>query len=263
MKTTSILVLFLLLIACEERYETQFDLTSTDLLAVEAVLTNENVSQKVRLTFPYQQLNGNPVPATGAVVQVMEGSTTVFSFSEDPTKPGEYYSVPFRAVFGVTYTLHIIHNNKEYYAQDSSVPVGPLSPLELRPVDTQFELILNETGSDPYYVDHQISWQNTSACNTASCAGRVVFYDLKSIDVNEIYKPDKKQFLFPGGSTVARKKYSVSHAYRTYLRSMLSETEWRGSVFDVDRANTATNLSSGATGFFAVTTVVTDTTLVQ
>lgn len=262
MKTTKTLILLLLLIACEERYETQFDLTSTGLLAVEAVLTNENVSQKVRLTFPYQQLNGNPVPATGAVVRVMDGNSTLYTFTEDPSRPGEYYSTPFRAVFGVTYTLHIQLNNKDYFAQDSSVPVGPLEPLAYRPVDTQFELILNETGSDPYYIDHQISWLNTSSCTTASCTGRVVFYDLKSIDVNEIYKPGKKQFLFPGGSTVIRRKYSVSSGYRTYLRSMLSETEWRGSVFDVDRANTATNLSSGATGFFAVTTVVADTTLI-
>lgn len=73
----------------------------------------------------------------------------------------------------------------------------------------------------------------------------------------------QKQLLFLWGSTVIRRKYSVSAAYRNFLRSMLSETEWRGGIFDVDRANTATNLSAGATGFFAVTTVVADTTTVQ
>ena len=44
---------------------------------------------------------------------------------------------------------------------------------------------------------------------------------------------------------------------------MLSETEWRGGLFDVKRANVITNLSEGAVGFFAVSTVVTDTTTVD
>jgi hypothetical protein len=44
---------------------------------------------------------------------------------------------------------------------------------------------------------------------------------------------------------------------------MLSETEWRGGVFDVQRANVSTNLSEGAIGFFASCTIVTDTTVVK
>jgi hypothetical protein len=43
---------------------------------------------------------------------------------------------------------------------------------------------------------------------------------------------------------------------------MLSETEWRGGVFDVQRDNVSTNLSEGAVGFFAVATVVADTTVI-
>ncbi|HEX8041058.1 MAG TPA: hypothetical protein VF490_18020, partial [Chryseosolibacter sp.] len=92
---------------------------------------------------------------------------------------------------------------------------------------------------------------------------RVVFYDLKTIDVNELYKPDKAPFYFPAGSVVIRRKYSVSPEYRSFLRSMLSETEWRGGVFDVERSNVTTNLSKGAVGFFAVCSVVSDTTIVR
>ena len=43
---------------------------------------------------------------------------------------------------------------------------------------------------------------------------------------------------------------------------MLSETEWRGAVFDVHRADVTTNLSNGAIGFFAVSTIVSDTTVI-
>ncbi len=258
------MLLIFLTFSCEERFDAELPTEDIGLLAVEAVLTNENISHKVRLSFPYQQLNGQPTPASGALVQVAEGGSTVYPFTEDPLNPGEYYSTPFRAVFGVSYALQIILNGNSYLAQDSSVPVGPLSPLDYRNVDGQYELVLVETGSEPYYIDHEISWQNTSACEPGNlCEGRQVFYDLKSIDVNETFKPGKTPFLFPAGSQIIRRKYSVSPAYRLFLRAVLSETEWRGGPFDVDRANPATNLSAGATGFFAVTTVVSDTTQIQ
>ncbi|MBE9509733.1 MAG: hypothetical protein IMY71_02550, partial [Bacteroidetes bacterium] len=44
--------------------------------------------------------------------------------------------------------------------------------------------------------------------------------------------------------------------------TMLSETEWKGGVFDVLPGNVYTNLSEGAVGFFAVSTVVSDSTVV-
>jgi hypothetical protein len=43
---------------------------------------------------------------------------------------------------------------------------------------------------------------------------------------------------------------------------VLSETEWRGGAFDVQRENVPTNLSKGAIGFFAVSTVLSDTTII-
>jgi hypothetical protein len=89
-----------------------------------------------------------------------------------------------------------------------------------------------------------------------------VYYDLKAIDVSEIYKPGKADFNFPLNTIVIRKRYSVSPSYKAFLRAVLSETEWRGGVFDAQRADVPTNLSQGAIGFFAVSTVVSDTTII-
>ena len=265
MKIRMTILLFIsLLFSCEERYATEFDLANSGLLSVEAVLTNENINQKIKLSIPYQQLNGSSAPATGATVRVQEGNGAIYTFIEDVNNPGAYYGPTFQAVSGTVYTLQIIYKGQEYRAQDSAVPVTPLTPLQYQKVNELFELILNDSGQDPYYIDHRVTWKNTGACAPGiSCEGRIVFYDLKSIDVNEIYKPAKEQFLFPAGAIVIRNKYSVSPAYRTFLRSVLSETEWRGGVFDVDRANATTNLSKGAIGFFAVTTVVSDVTVVN
>lgn len=256
-----ILLLLTILLACEEAIDKSVLSQSENLLAVEGVLTNENRSHSITLSFPYQSLNGQAAPASGALVQITEGTTT-YTLTETPAGSGVYQTPVFRAVFDAVYTLHILHQGKEYFAQDSSVPVEPLAAIEYRKVNDQYQLVLNTTGSSANYVDHSIDWKNTTACSGSACEGRIVFYDLKTIDVNEIYKPAKEDFLFPVNATIIRRKYSVSPAYRTFLRSVLSETEWRGGVFDVERSNTITNLSAGAIGFFAVTTVVSDTTVV-
>jgi hypothetical protein len=260
---TILLTLLALLTACEERLD--FPLLSEDktLLAVEGVLTNENISHTIALTLPYKMMNNKATPVSGALVQIREGNSVIYTLTETPAGSGNYVTPVFRAVFGTSYTLRIQYQGKEYFAQDSSVPVEPLPPLDYFKVNDQYALSLNESGQNANYIDHNVDWKTTSACLPGvSCEGRIVYYDLKTIDVNEIYKPGKTEFLFPVNSTIIRKKYAVSSAYRLFLRSALSETEWRGGLFDVERANATTNLSTGAIGFFAVTSVVSDTTLV-
>ena len=91
----------------------------------------------------------------------------------------------------------------------------------------------------------------------------MINYDIKNIDVQEIYAPEKEVFTFPAGSQIVRKRHSLSEQHVAYLRSLLSETEWRGGLFDIDRSNIPTNLSEGAIGFFGVSTVVSDTIIVN
>ncbi len=252
-----------LLISCEE-VPIDFPLQSQQLnvLVVEGILTNERINHRIRISRPYTTQNGTPVPVAGAIVSITDGTSSVI-LTEVPAGSGEYFTPQVRAVFGRTYTLYIQYQGKNYFAQDSSVPVEPLQALDYRRVGEQYTLNLYRTGQDPNFIGHQISWSNTPTCTAGiTCEGRIVYYDLKTVDVNEIFKPDKAEFNFPVGSIVIRKKYSVSPAYKTFLRSVLSETEWRGGVFDVQRADVATNLSEGAIGFFAVTTVVSDTTIV-
>ena len=91
---------------------------------------------------------------------------------------------------------------------------------------------------------------------------KTYYYTLESIDVNQIFKPDQNNNQFPAGSIVLRKKYSMSENQQEFYRTFLSETQWRGSPFDIQKGNVATNLSEGAIGFFAVSTVVSDTTVI-
>lgn len=248
--------------SCEERVDVALSPEDTGLLVVEGVLTNERKNHLIKLTLPFGEVNGEPRPATGASVFILADS--LFALTEFPSGTGRYYTPVGRAVFGRTYTLAIQYNGREYFAQDNAVPVQPLQDLTYTRSKDGYLLIPDETGDDPYYIEHLITWRHTEACvPDASCEGIIFSYNLQTIDVNEINKPEKAPFFFPQHSVVVRRKYSVSPAYRAFLRSMLSETEWRGGVFDVQRANVITNLSEGAVGFFAVCSVVGDTTVVE
>lgn len=261
-KTILLVIIVWQISACEEVIQKPIQSTDRDLLVVEAVLTNEKTKHLIKLSKTYANQNGSAAPVSGAVLKI-EDTDSVYTASEFPVGSGRYYTETLRAVFGKKYTLSIQYQGKQFIAEDSSVPVEPLPPLPYERMGDQYKLVLTERGRDPNYIDYTISWNKTPSCvSGASCEGRIIFYDLKTLDVNDIYKPKKEDFTFPLNSVVVRRKYSVSPAYRSFLRSVLSETEWRGGVFDVQRANATTNLSEGAIGFFAVSTVVSDTTLI-
>jgi hypothetical protein len=261
--TIWIFILFTVLTGCEEMIERPISPAEMNLVVVEGVITNERMRHLVKLTRPYDSQNQTPLPASGATITIEAGNQSV-TLEEFPSGSGLYYTPELRAATGVTHRLSIFYQGHVFVAEDHSVPVEPLQPLEYRKADGGYRLIGETSGQDPNYVDHRLVWTQTPQCTSAgACEGKVVFYDLKTIGVNEIFKPDKQEFTFPGNTIVVRKKFSVSPAYRNFLREMLSETEWRGGLFDVQRANVPTNLSQGAVGFFAVSTVVGDTTVVN
>jgi len=101
-----------------------------------------------------------------------------------------------------------------------------------------------------------------NCADSIDCRAKQIYYDLKNVDINEQFKPTQERVDFPAGTVIIRRKYSISPRYREYLRGMLSETAWRGGMFDTFPANAATNLEGGAVGFFAVSTIVMDTTLI-
>lgn len=255
----------LILFSCdEEKINKELMTVDSDLLIVEGVLTNEKKNHKIKLSHPHQALNGTDEPVSGALVTIIEGNEKVYTASEIPVGSGNYFTEEMTAVFGKVYILLIQNDGKEFFAVAGSVPVEPMGEFQYyKAGDELYSLQFNDSGESPNYVDYYISWTDTPSCQAGDlCEGRLVYYDLKTIDVNSLFKPDKEDFLFPANSIVVRRKYSVSPGYKTFLRSVLSETEWRGGIFDVQRANVPTNLSEGATGYFAVSTVLSDTTII-
>ena len=257
-----ILLMIAALIACDEEQLTKsLKAKDVDLLVVEGVLTNENIKHRVRLTHPYKTLNGKAAPRTGALVRISDGNI-IYLLTEFPVGSGDYYTPPLRAAFGLVYTLVVQYEGNEYVASDSSIPVETMPPINYEKTEKGFKLNFDKSGQSSNYIDHYVSWSHTDQCASSGlCENRLIFYDLKTADINEAFKPDKLDFNFPLNSIIVRKKFSTSVAFKNFLRSVLSETEWRGGVFDVERANASTNVSNGGLGFFAVSTVVSDTTV--
>ena len=258
------LLVFLILASCEAERDWDFQTGSQPAIVVDGILTNEKKAHEIRLTRPVTEMNQIPIPVSGAVVAVFDGSK-VYILPEDHTNAGLYKTTPeFRALYGKQYLLYIKFQDQEYRANASMKPVLPLQPMNILHVGDLFKIEVQES-EEPAMVEVWLDWSHLSGFKdrpSDETHAKLVFYSLNSIDVNEMFKPAKETVLFPAGTKILRKKYSLSDDHQKFLRTMLSETEWNGGVFDVLPGNVYTNLSEGAVGFFAVSTVVSDSTVV-
>ena len=260
------IVWIVLLLGCEEATNWNLDTKQTDLLVVEAQLTNELKSHLVKLSRTVTELNAQPEPVSGATVLVGTDDGVV-AFLEYPAGSGMYYSDSAQAVINKTYRLYINVDGKEYGAITQMVPVSPLKPLNYYLVNEEKGLyqINFQDSNEPSKKEYWISWGHLPDFEEnplSETLARTYHYTLESIDVNQLFKPDKDKIQFPIGTIVLRRKYALSTDQQAFYRTFLSETEWRGSPFDIQKGNVVTNLSEGAIGFFAVSTVVADTTVI-
>lgn len=265
LRTIILIIALLQLISCNEKI-LDWDLNNepSNQIVIEAVLTNENRQHLIKITKPYLEQNQEPDPVSGAIVTILSGGGNI-SAIENPVGSGLYYTDSMTAVSNYQYTLRVEINKSTYTATAIQPPGEELDQLKYyKSIDDLYTIdFYDSTSTVVNYIEYSIDWQTTNSCvNPDSCFAYQVYYDLKTVDVNEQFKPDQEQVNFPAGATIIRRKYSVSEDYQDYLRGVLSETYWRGGIFDVIPANAPSNLSNGAIGFFAVSTVESDTTIV-
>jgi hypothetical protein len=263
-KILKYLMIILICVSCEEQITWDFDTRDTPLIVVEGMITNEKIQHQVRLTRPVTELNAVPEPVSGANVVIREPESSMV-LKESPSGSGIYLTDSMRAVIGKIYTLSIITGDEEYTAQTYMVPVTPLDSLEYSMADDSgdyYKLNLFDT-DEPSMTEYYLDWSELPGYTDCdSCKARIIFYSLNTVDVSEMFKPEKEQVIFPEGTVVYRRKYSMNEAHAAFIRTLLSETEWRGGLFDVQPGNVQTNLSEGAVGYFAVSTVVSDSTVI-
>jgi len=269
-KVSILLLLIVILFSCEEK--TNWEIVPGDLntVVVDAILTNEVKHQTVRLSKPFNNVNGESVPLSGAEITVSNGSAEMI-FIESPENPGTYLSEePAGASIDKIYTITIQAGGKIYSAHTGMVPVIASMPLQVIAAENNLRKV-NWTApgynpDDLAMYEVQISWTHlvdSSLTDTLSEA-RMLHYTLNTIDVSYIVFPqEKEEVLFPAGSILVVRKYSLTEDFASYLRALLAETEWQGSLFEDARGNLPTNISNGGLGYFSACSVVADTMVVE
>ncbi len=258
-------------LSCEERTEWDFGANIKKYVVVEGMITNELKQHRISVCESQIELNAPRVAISNAQVHVLEGNK-IREFEENPLGSGIYLSVDtFAGVINKPYVLLIEINQKLYSASAHMIPVTPMVPLTysldsvsnlytVKNVASNFDL--NESAMYEIQIDrsHSPVFDEFPENEAHSL---LYYYTLQTLDVNEIFAPKKEPVYFPAGTQIVERKYSLAPQYAEFIRSLLSETEWRGGFFDVAHDNVRTNLSDGALGFFAACSVVSDTMVVN
>jgi hypothetical protein len=265
-KLITIISIILLSVCCEEDIKWDLKTQKSNIIVVEGMITNERTQHQVRLTRPVQRLNETPEPVSGATVTISDQNST-FILDEYPEGSGLYLTDSIRGVFGRLYILEIKTVDKEYSAEATMVAVTPFDTLEYSLASASgnlFQLIHRNNSDEPSMTEYYLDWSDVPGFKDADpCRAKIVYYSLNTIDAGEMFRPESEQVLFPAGTIVSRRKYSMNEAQAAFIRTLLSETEWRGGLFDIQPGNVQTNLSEGAVGYFSASTVITDSTIIS
>ncbi|MFN2394586.1 MAG: DUF4249 family protein [Bacteroidales bacterium] len=269
--TGFLLITLIIFSGCEK--EINWETTSVELntVVVDGMITNEFQIQQIQLNQPVTGVNDIPEPFTGASVNVSWGQQAV-QFTESETEPGMYISnQPFAAAIETDYFLNISRDELAFNAQTYMVPVSDFNPPGFRYHASLnlYSLIWSNSQYSPFeqaMYEAIIDWSHLPGYNdpdTLSSA-RLLYYTLNTIDVSFVIFPqDKENVYFPEGSIVYFSKYSLNDDYGAYLRALLSETQWQGSLFETARSNLTGNISNGGLGYFSTCAVIRDTLLVE
>ncbi len=259
---------FCFTLSCTEKIEWELKYQEENLLVVEAKITNELKRHEVRLSKPLVEMNGIPEPVSGAQVGINDGRV-IHALREDPSNPGLYLTEPdFAGEVNRGYQLRIRYGDKLITAIAFMREVTPFQFMRPYPVQADpklYEVYVSDS-EGPSVVRMELDWSHVrgyTALSDDETHALIYHYTLNSVDVNRLFSPDQEHVRFPPGTIVFREKESVSREYEEFLRGVLSETDWRGGVFDVLPGNARTNLSEGAIGYFTAAAVIRDTVVIE
>jgi hypothetical protein len=272
MRYTILYIFLLMLLACEKQTNRDIPAADLNLLVVDATLTNEHKPQFIKLTRTVTSLNAIPQPVSNAIINMTDPGHPPLFIHEDHNEKG-VYELPgfFQAKPNVEYSLLISVDGQTYSAKASMAPSAAFQMLTYRKNSTtglySIAWVANPYNAQyPAMFEIELDWSDVPGYTNLppeSCQAKLYYYTLPTIDVSEIFAPEIEHINFPKGTFITERRYSLTAAHAEFIRAMISETTWKGGLFDSAPANVPTNLSGGALGFFAVCDVLSDTTTVK
>jgi hypothetical protein len=195
---------------------------------------------------------------------LVSSGDSAWTFTENPASPGDYRPPAwFFARTGQSYTLLVSAGGTVYTAR-AGIVEGELFPALRFAQDEEsgkyyVDWVANAfSTADPAMWEVLADWSAMPGYETADSASthaRLLFYTLPTLDVSEIFAPMMERVLFPAGTVVTERRYSLTASHAGFSREMLLETAWTGGIFSVSPAGVTTNLSNGACGWFGVCSV--------
>ncbi len=240
-------------------------------LVVEAIITDEVKRHEVRLTQTFSSLDQKPPMVTNAEVYLYT-QTDIIQFEASIEESGIFISErSFAAGINRTYTMRIIHNQDVFQATARMEILEPYNlPLfEAAGIGSLYRINWNNEKYHPFeqaMFTADISWDHllSKEIPDSITNHRLMFFTFSTVDIDyNIFPPNQQDVLFPHGSRVVFSKYSLSNEHANYMRALLAETRWQGSLFENARSNLPGNISGEALGFFGVCAVKRDTLYVQ
>lgn len=254
--------------SCSNEIDWKLDYQEEDLLVVEGKITSEIKAHEVRLTRPLYEMNGTPQPVSGAMVEIYDGNDLLL-LNEDEERPGIYLTDSlFAALPNRYYQLRITSGTRRITAVTIMHEVTPFQDMNAYQVQSDPPLLeaYIKDSDKPAIVRLELDWSQVDGYKLlpdSSNHAVIYHYTLNGVDVNKLFKPPQEHVRFPPGTIVFREKESVNGWYGEFLRGILSETDWRGGMFDVLPGNARTNMEGEAIGFFTAADVIRDTIKVE
>jgi len=266
----SIIFLSFVFWACQEPFDYYVDYKE-NFVVIEALLTNEYKQQELRLTYSIKASGQDIEPIVNAVVWV-ETDNVIYDFIPSDSLPGLYVSSDkFIAAIDKTYKLNVIVNDNFYTASTNVLPVSLIDTIRLGYSENLDLYYLEYVAPifDPFHSAMYIvylDWSSVQGYENMpydSTHAKMYFYTLRTMDVNELFRPMQQQVYFPKETVITVRKYSLTPFFEEYLRALLLETQWSGSLFDVEHGKVPTNIVGGALGFFTACSVTEKVFVVQ
>lgn len=223
-------------LSCEKEVKWNAPTSDSHQLVVEGILTNELKNQIIILSYSKNNLNDVSTKVSNATVKVKSGDET-YKFINIDSLPGYYFSEkPFAASVSKTYYLQVSLNGNIYTASTQMTAIHPTPELIVAPNEDSSYFQINYVCSN-YSPDEEALYEiqifaDTIISSTDTCAKALqYYYTFNTVDIGEIFAPDRPALLFDSSAVIIERKYSLTPDYADFVRAMISETQWQGTFF--------------------------------
>lgn len=265
--TAIVLGVIVLLAGCEKAIDWPVAGDTNDYIVVDGMITDEYKIQEIRLTKTVSAPNEPPESVTNAEV-IVSTDDRVFTFKVDPSRPGHYISdTLFAGVPGKEYTLFINDGNRIISARAKMVAISNF--IFLRYAHQGNNKLFRITWvSNPYSAGNPamyeilLDWSNVQGYEDLppdSTKARLLYYTLPTLDVSQMFAPEIETVLFPPGTIITERKFSLTSEHAAYIRALLAETNFQGGLFNSVPSNLPKNLSGSGVGYFSACAMISKT----